>query len=84
MRILAASFMTLASATKALDALNRQFGTEDDVRLAPLGRAGGPGGPTMVLAGRFADDVVEAVRRAVKKFGGTVVVDADDRATGNA
>ena len=84
MRILAASFMTAAAATKALDALNRQFGAADDVRLAPLGHAGRRGGPTMVLAGRFADGVVDAVRRAVKKFGGTVVVDTDERATGNA
>jgi hypothetical protein len=83
MRILAVSFMTAAAATKALDALNRQFGA-DDVRLAPLGHAGRRGGPTMVIAGRFADGVVDPVRRAVKKFGGTVVVDTDERATGNA
>jgi hypothetical protein len=78
MRIFAASFMTRATAVQALDALDRWFDGSADVRIAALGHAGGGTGPTMVLAGRFGDDVMAAVRIAVAELGGTVVVDRDD------
>jgi hypothetical protein len=83
MRVFAASFMTKGSATSALHALNRLLGTSDTVRIAPLGDRV-PGGPTMVLAGRFEDDVIAAVRRAVAGMGGTIVVDVDEGADQNA
>ena len=83
MRILAASFMTRPSAVLALEALDRRFGT-GDTRIAVLGGTGEePGGqqPEMILAGRFTDDVIAAVRRAMVELGGTVVVDVDEDRT---
>ena len=71
-------------AAVALEALDRQFRTGDDVRLAPLGNADHPDGPTTVLAGRFGDDVMAAVRTAVAEMGGTVVMDVDEGSNGNA
>ena len=82
MRILAASFRTEQSAASALVALNRRFASSRGFRLARLGQFGNPNRPSAVLAGPFADDVVAAVKRAVRKLGGTVVVDIDERATG--
>jgi hypothetical protein len=84
MRILAASFLTEDAATLAQKALDRRFGTGDAVRIAPLGQASGPYGPTTVLAGRFTDDVIAAVRSSLAQLGGTVVFDADERETGNS
>jgi hypothetical protein len=79
MRIFAASFLTEETAVQALEALNRQFSASASVRIAPLGHAGGGGGPSMVLAGRFEDHVIEAVRLAVAELGGTVIVEAEER-----
>ena len=45
------------------------------------GRGDGGRLPEMILAGRFADDVISAVRRAVVELGGTVVVDFDEDRT---
>ena len=93
MRILAASFMTRPSAVKALEALDRRFGS-GHARIAVLGGTGEDTGaeeneaeetgsrqPEMILAGRFTDDVISAVRRAVMELGGTVVVDVDEDRT---
>lgn len=92
MRILAATFMTRPSAVMAREALDRSFGTA--VRIAVLGGTGDDTGaedegpedtdaqrPEMVLAGRFTDDVIAAVRRAILELGGTVVVDVDEDRT---
>jgi hypothetical protein len=86
MRILAATFRTRPSAVMAREALDRSFGT--GVRVAVLGRTGDEGAedtveqrPEMVLAGRFADDLIAAVRRAIVELGGTVVVDVDEDRT---
>jgi hypothetical protein len=83
MRILAASFMTRPSAIRALEALNGRFGS-GHARIAVLGGTGEETGgrqPEMILAGRFTDDVISAVRRAVEELGGTVVVDVDEDRT---
>jgi len=83
MRILAASFMTRPTAVRALEALALRFG-KGDTRIAVLGGTGEePGGqqPEMILAGRFTDDVISAVRRAVVELGGTVLVDVDEDRT---
>ena len=77
MRIFAASFLSEDSAVQALETLDRRFGVRAQIRIAPLGHAGTGGGPPMVLAGRFEDDVMAAVRLAVAELGGSVVVDAD-------
>jgi hypothetical protein len=79
MRILAASFETVDAATRALQALGRRFDTATSLEIAPLGHAGRSSGPGMVLAGRFEEDVIEAVRVAVRELGGTVVVDREQR-----
>ena len=83
MRILAASFMTRPSAVRALEALDGRFGT-GHTRIAVLGgtgeQVGGPK-PEMILAGRFTDDVIAAVRGAILELGGTVVVDVDEDRT---
>ena len=74
MRILAASFMTRPSAVRALEALDGGFGT-GHTRIAVLGGTGEKVGgqkPEMILAGRFTDDVIAAVRGAILELGGTV------------
>jgi hypothetical protein len=83
MRILAASFMTRPSAVRALEALNGRFGV-GHARIAVLGgtREETTGQqPEMILAGRFTDDVIAAVRHAIMELGGTVVVDVDEDRT---
>ncbi len=79
MRIFAASFLTEESAVHALEALDRRFRASSSIRIAPLGHTGGDKGPGMVLAGRFEEDVIGAVRLAVAELGGTVLVDAEER-----
>jgi hypothetical protein len=81
-RILAASFMDEDSAASAMRELDARFSTDGaGVSVAALGRASQPGGPTTILAGRFREEVIAAVRHAVEGFGGTVVVDVDEGAT---
>jgi hypothetical protein len=83
MRILASSFMTRPSAVRALEALDGRFGT-GHTRIAVLGGTGEKVGgqkPEMILAGRFTDDVIAAVRGAILELGGTVVVDVDEDRT---
>lgn len=79
MRIFAASFLTEDSAASALDALSRRFSASSSIRIAPLGHTGGAKGPGMVLAGRFEDHVIDAVRVSIAELGGTVLVDAEER-----
>jgi len=78
MRLFAASFATEESAVLALEELAGRFGESARMRLAPLGHAG-PEGSTarMILAGRFEDDVIAAVRLAVTELGGSMVVDSE-------
>ena len=83
MRVLAASFPDDATAraaraklVEAFELDSSQIGVEAlaherDVRDAA------------VLAGRFREDAVDAAREVVQRFGGTLVIDIDDRA-GNA
>ena len=88
MRILAASFVTRPLAVRAQEALAGRFGT-GHTRIAVLGgseddtEADDTVGqrPEMILAGRFSDDVIAAVRRAIVELGGTVVVDVDEDRT---
>lgn len=91
MRILAATFTTRPSAVMARESLERRFGT-GHTRIAALGGTGDQTGeetgdgtgeqqPEMILAGRFTDDVIAAVRRAIMELGGTVVVDVDEERT---
>jgi hypothetical protein len=79
MRIFAASFLTEDSAVQALEALDRRFRASAAMKIAPLGHTGGAIGPSMVLAGAFEDDVIEAVRLSVAELGGTVLVDAQEQ-----
>jgi hypothetical protein len=79
MRIFAASFLTEESAVQALEALDRRFRASSNIRIAPFGHTGGVEGPSMLLAGRFEDHVIDAVRVAIAELGGTVLVDAEER-----
>jgi hypothetical protein len=79
MRIFAASFLTEESAVQALEALDRQFRTSSSIRIAPFGHTGGVEGPSMLLAGRFENHVIDAARVAIAELGGTVLVDAEER-----
>ena len=81
MRILAASFETEAAAILAIDALYRSFPAGGRSSIAPLGTAGDARGPTTIVAGRFADDVIAAVHSAIRELGGTVVIDVDESRT---
>jgi histone H3/H4 len=82
MRIVAASFMEHVVATAAMNRLSDELGVgHGTIRVAPLGRAAEPHGPTVVLAGRFQDDAVGAVRTVVEELDGTVVIDVDVAAT---
>ena len=79
MRIVAASFLTEDCAVEALEALDRRFRASASMKIAPLGHTSGTVGPSMVLAGAFEDDVIDAVRRSVSDLGGTVLVDAQEK-----
>jgi hypothetical protein len=76
--LLAASFANEAAAEAALSHLLRRFGGHhEEIRVSPLGRASDPTGPGAVLAGRFEDDVLDAVRAAVEAAGGSIIVIRD-------
>jgi hypothetical protein len=80
MRILAASFEDEQAATDAMERLDREFGLiAGSIHVAGLGRASDPSGPGGILAGRFEQDVIAAVRAVVRVMGGTIVVDAEER-----
>lgn len=78
MRLLAASFVDLPGAAVAFRELDRQFDLGDRVRTKGLGQASDPDGPGGVLAGLVEDDVVHAVKAAIERLGGTVVVDREE------
>jgi hypothetical protein len=83
MRLIAAAFDDEVAAEAARAGLVRAYGRESiGLSVAPLGRASDPSGPAAILAGRFAEDVVEAVTADVEDLGGRVVIDIDEaRAT---
>jgi hypothetical protein len=78
MRVLAASFRDDASARAARMKLIDVFGLDaSQIGVEALAH-GRTDGDAAVLAGRFRDDVVEAARDVVARFGGTLVIDIDD------
>jgi predicted SpoU family rRNA methylase len=82
MRVLAASFIDAASARAARVGLFAALHADRiDVDVASLARPHGAPGDPAILAGRFADHVVEVVKSVVERFGGTVVADVDDART---
>jgi hypothetical protein len=79
MRVLAASFPDDASARAARKQLIRTF-TLDAREIGVEALANGrQRKDSAILAGRFADDVVAAAIEVVAHFGGTLVIDIDDR-----
>jgi hypothetical protein len=74
-RILAVSFATDTIATAAAAMLNRAFDPVDGMEFAPFGPQNYPGRDRSVLVGRFQEDVIDAVRAAVRQAGGTIEVD---------
>jgi hypothetical protein len=81
MRVLAASFPDDDSARAARAHLIREF-TLDASQIGVEALAHGRSRKdAAILAGRFQDDVVAAARDAVERFGGTLVIDIDDRET---
>ncbi len=79
MRVLAASFPDNASARAARAHLISEFtldATQVGVEALAHGRKRKD---AAILAGRFQDEVVEAVREVVRQLGGTLVMDIDDR-----
>jgi hypothetical protein len=74
-RLLAISFASGTIAAAAAAMLNRAFEPVDGMELAPFGRQNYPGRSRSMLVGRFQEDVIDAVRFAVKQGGGTIEVD---------
>ena len=78
-RVLAASFPDDRSARAARARLIDDFAI-DASQIGVEALAHGRNDPDMaILAGRFHEDVVPAARGVVEEFGGTLVVDIDDR-----
>jgi hypothetical protein len=83
MRVLAASFPDHASARAARDRLINQFTLDARAVEVETLAHGKRQRDAAILAGRFRDEVVAAAIDVVAHFGGTLVIDMDDRA-GNA
>jgi hypothetical protein len=84
MRVLAAVFADAATAQRALEELGRRFTPKPgDVSIAPLGSADHPA-PAVVLAGRFAEDVIPDIRAVLTARAGEIVSDVDERWTRSA
>jgi len=78
-RAIAASFADVLAAEAALDGLRELLVVAPgQVRLAHLGHASYPVVPDTVLAGRFDDADVAAVRAVVERCGGRVLTDVDN------
>jgi hypothetical protein len=78
MRVLAAAFEELGAATSALEELRDRYGLRaTDAGIAPLA-SGDPSGGQTLLAGRFYDDAVPAIRAVVAEHGGEVVSEVDE------
>lgn len=81
MRVLAAAFENAAAARTVLEELRRRFDLPStDVGIAPLGTDDRSGNRT-VLAGRFREGNVDAIRAMVTAHGGLVVSEVDERWT---
>jgi hypothetical protein len=82
MRTLAASFRDKAAARAAQAGLVRMLVVETGtLRIASLGRTGPAGDPATILAGNFREEVVNVARDVIESFGGTMVVDVDEKRT---
>jgi hypothetical protein len=79
MRVLAASFPDSASARAARDQLVRAFTLEAEAIGVEALANGSKRKDAAILAGRFKDEVVAAAIEVVTHFGGTLVIDIDDR-----
>ncbi len=81
MRVLAAAFEDPSVARHVLDELRHRYGLRPtDVSMAPLG-SGDQRPPLVVVAGRFYDEVVSDIHATVRRHGGQVVSDIDERWT---
>ncbi len=79
MRAIAASFSDTLAAEAAMDGLRKLLVfAPGQVGLARLGHASYPVVPDTVLAGRFDEGDVAAVRELVEHFGGKVLTDVDN------
>jgi hypothetical protein len=82
MRTLAASFRDKAAARAAQAGLVRLLVVDPDaLRIASLGKAGHHAQPATILAGNFREEVVKVARDVIESFGGTMVVDVDEKRT---
>lgn len=82
MRTLAASFRDKAAARAAQAGLIRMLVVDSGtVRIASLGRTGPGADPATILAGNFREEVVKVARDVIESFGGTMVVDVDEKRT---
>lgn len=79
-QLLAISFPDAASAATAEAMLVRVFGPGGSMHMAPLGEASYPVRERSLLVGRFQDDVIAAVRAAVREAGGTIEMDIPETA----
>lgn len=82
MRVLAARFPDRLHASAVLDVLRRQLNVDPpDVDIAPLGVPGQSTTTETVLAGKFADDTASKVAELVRRWGGEIVANVDERWT---
>lgn len=78
MRVLAASFPDDDSARAAREKLIEAFELDTSQIGVEALAHGRDVRDEAVLAGRFQDDLAEAAREVVERFGGTLVIDIDD------
>ena len=81
MRVVAARFSAVESATAALDLLQRELDTTD-AAVAPLAHPGELLSGEALLAGHFQDDVARVAIDIVERAGGEIVANVDERWTG--
>jgi hypothetical protein len=82
MRTLAASFRDKATARAAQAGLVRLLVIDSEqLRIAALGKTGRETEPATILAGNFREGVVKVARDVMESFGGTMVVNVDEKRT---
>jgi hypothetical protein len=80
-RLLAVSFLDRDAARSAATMLAASFDPTEDVQVVPLGQASYPARTRSLVVGHFMEDVIVAVRSAVKDVGGRIEMDVpEDRA----